>query len=60
LDVTDPYHPVELARFTGTNEVGDPTDFWGVYKIPNEPYIYGADRNGGLWIFQEKGAGSGG
>lgn len=60
LDVTDPYHPVELARFTGTNEVGDPTDFWGVYKIPNEPFIYGSDRNGGLWIFQEKGAGSGG
>ena len=60
LDVTDPYNPVELARFVGTNEVGDPTDFWGVYKIPNNPYVYAADRNGGLWIFKEKGAGSGG
>lgn len=52
FDVTDPYDPVEEARFSGTNELGDPTDFWGVYKIPGKPYIYGSDRNGGLWIFR--------
>lgn len=57
LDVSDPYNPVETARFSGTNEAGDPTDFWGVYKIPNQPHIYGSDRNGGLWIFKEKGTG---
>lgn len=59
LDVTDPYNPVEVARFSGANKNGDPTDFWGVYKIPNNPFIYAADRNGGLWIFKEKGSGSG-
>ncbi len=52
FDVTDPYDPIEEARFSGTNELGDPTDFWGVYKIPGKPYIYGSDRNGGLWIFR--------
>jgi hypothetical protein len=61
LDVTDPYNPVEVARYldtTGPN-AGLANDFWGVYKETNSPYIYGSDRNGGLYIFKEKGAGNG-
>ncbi len=60
LDVTDPYNPVEIARFldNSTND-GLANDFWGVYKIPNDPFIFGADRNGGLYIFKEQGSGSG-
>ena len=65
LDVTDPYNPVEVARFfdnspefLATNG-GRPHDFWGVYKEPDEPWIYGSDRNGGLYIFKELGSGSG-
>lgn len=60
LDVTDPYNPVEIARYldtTGPND-GLANDFWGVYKIPNQPWIYGSDRNGGLYVFKEFGAGS--
>lgn len=54
LDITDPANPVELARFSKPR-----SDFWGVYKTPGEPLIYGSDRNGGLWIFQELGSGFG-
>lgn len=57
LDITDPYNPVELARYLGTNEDGVLNDFWGVYKIQDEPWIYAADRNGGLYIFQLRGQG---
>ncbi len=59
LDVTDPYNPVEVARFldNSTND-GLPNDFWGVYKEPNSPWIYGSDRNGGLYVFKEYGSGS--
>lgn len=60
LDVTDPYNPVEVARYldtTGPND-GLANDFWGVYKIPNQPWIYGSDRNGGLYVLKEFGAGS--
>ncbi len=65
LDITDPYNPVETARFFDnspeflTSNGGQPHDFWGVYKVPGEPWIYGSDRNGGLSIFKEYGAGSG-
>jgi hypothetical protein len=65
LDVTDPYNPVEVARFFDNTEEflasngGNPHDFWGVYKEPNSPWIYGSDRNGGLYIFKEQGSGSG-
>lgn len=65
LDVTDPYNPVEVARyFDNTEEFlasngGNVHDFWGVYKEPNSPWIYGSDRNGGLYIFKEQGIGSG-
>lgn len=59
LDVTDPYNPVETARFldSSTND-GLANDFWGVYKEPNSPWIYGSDRNGGLYVFKEYGSGS--
>lgn len=59
LDVTDPYNPVEVGRFLddSTND-GEPNDFWGVYKERNEPFLYGSDRNGGLYIFKEQGSGS--
>ncbi len=59
VDVTDPYNPVETARFldNSTND-GLANDFWGVYKIPNDPFIFGSDRNGGLYIFKEQGSGS--
>ncbi len=59
LDITDPYNPVEVARFldNSTND-GEPNDFWGVYKVTDKPWIYGSDRNGGLYVFKEKGAGS--
>ena len=59
LDVSDPYNPVEVARFLdNTTNGGFPNDFWGVYKETNSPWIYGSDRNGGLYVFKEKGAGS--
>lgn len=61
IDVTDPYHPVEVARYLdrmGPN-AGMANDFWGVYKQPGSPFIFGSDRNGGLYVFKEKGAGSG-
>lgn len=66
LDITDPYHPVEVARYFDNSPEflasngGEPHDFWGVYKEPNKPWIYGSDRNGGLYIFQEIGKGTGG
>ena len=65
LDVTDPYNPTEVARFFDNSEAfiaangGNPHDFWGVYKIENEPFVYGSDRNGGLYVFKLTGKGSG-
>ncbi len=60
LDVTDPYNPVEVGRFLDASTNGGlPNDFWGVYKEPNQPWIYGSDRNGGLYVFKEQGSGSG-
>jgi hypothetical protein len=59
LDVTDPKNPVEVARYLDTSGPNDglANDFWGIYKEPNSPSIYASDRNGGLYIFQLKGAG---
>jgi hypothetical protein len=59
LDISDPYNPVEVARYVGSTEAGDPNDFWGIYKEPNSPWIYGGDRNGGLYILKATGAGAG-
>lgn len=60
IDVTDPWNPVEVGRFLDddVNVNGEPNDFWGVYKAPNDPFIYGSDRNGGLYIFKEQGSGA--
>ncbi|MBA0125116.1 hypothetical protein H0B56_06135 [Haloechinothrix sp. YIM 98757] len=64
LDITDPSNPVEVARFFDESEEfvasngGLPHDFWGVWKEPGEPWVYGSDRNGGLYIFQELGRGT--
>lgn len=64
LDITDPYNPVEIGRFTDDTQAfidqnGGAQDVWGIYKIADEPWLYAADRNGGLYILKEKGSGSG-
>ena len=60
LDVSDPWNPVEVGRFLdASSNGGEPNDFWGVYKVPNDPFFYGSDRNGGLYAFKEQGSGSG-
>jgi hypothetical protein len=63
VDVTDPYNPVETARYHRAgaefeSENGGIQDIWGIYKEPNSPWIYASDRNGGLYILNEYGAGS--
>lgn len=63
VDISDPANPVETARFTGAGDAfeasnGGIQDFWGIYKEPNKPWIYASDRNGGLYILKEYGAGS--
>lgn len=57
LDISDPYDPVEVARYLGTNEEGVLNDFWGIYKEPNSPFLYASDRNGGLYVLKVKGKG---
>jgi hypothetical protein len=37
---------------------GATTDVWGIYKVPNQPWVYASDRNGGLYVLKEYGAGS--
>ena len=60
IDVSDPYNPVEVGRFLDdSTNGGEPNEFWGVYKVPNDPFFYGSDRNGGLYAFKEQGSGSG-
>lgn len=64
LDVSDPYNPIEIARFSDTTEDfeaanGGPQDFWGVYKEAGTPFFYGSDRNGGLYTFKLLGKGNG-
>ena len=64
IDVTDPYNPKEIARYFDNSPAfldsngGLPHDFWGVGKEPAMPWIYGSDRNGGLYVFKEQGSGS--
>ena len=63
LDVTDPYNPVETARYHRAGpefeaENGGIQDIWGIYKEPGQPWIYASDRNGGLYILKEYGSGS--
>ncbi len=64
LDISDPYNPVEVARYNETGpefetENGGIQDVWGIYKVPNAPWIYASDRNGGLYVLKELGSGSG-
>ena len=55
LDVSDPYNPVEIARFLDASTNGGfPNDFWGVYKVPGDDEVFGSDRNGGLYIFEDE------
>ncbi len=63
LDVTDPYNPIETARYHRAGaefekENGGIQDIWGIYKEPNSPWLYASDRNGGLYILKEYGSGS--
>ena len=61
IDVSNPEKPVETARFLDDSTNGGfPNDFWGVYKIPGDPFFYGSDRNGGLYTFKQQGPGAGG
>ena len=64
LDVTDPYNPVETARYHEAGSEfeavnGGIQDVWGIYKERNSPWIYASDRNGGLYVLKEYGARSG-
>ncbi|WP_417727717.1 PA domain-containing protein [Roseovarius sp.] len=63
LDISDPVNPVETARFKRSGpefeaENGGIQDIWGVYKETNSPWIFGSDRNGGLYVLKEYGSGS--
>jgi hypothetical protein len=60
LDITDPWAPELVGHYmdpSGPNN-GLPNDFWGVYKVPAEPWIHASDRNGGLYILKEYGKGT--
>lgn len=63
VDVTDPYNPVEIARYNPTGikfeeQNAGIQDVWGIFKEKNRPWIYASDRNGGLYILKLLGAGS--
>jgi len=55
IDISDPYNPVEIARFLDASTNGGlPNDFWGVYKVRGEDEVFGSDRSGGLYIFEDE------
>ncbi len=63
LDVSDPYNPVEIGRYTRSDDEfvsqnAGPQDVWGIYKLRNSPWIYASDRNGGLYVLKEYGKGT--
>ena len=58
IDISDPYNPVEIARFKGADETfeaknGGVQDVWGIHKLPGSPFIYASDRNGGLYVLED-------
>ncbi len=58
IDISDPYNPVEVARFKGADETfeaknGGVQDVWGIHKLPGSPFIYASDRNGGLYVLED-------
>lgn len=64
LDISDPYSPVEVARYHETGPEfearnGGIQDIWGIYKEPRRPFVYASDRNGGLYVMKLRGSGSG-
>jgi hypothetical protein len=63
VDVTDPYNPVETARYHRAGEDFETEnagiqDIWGIYKEDNSPWVYASDRNGGLYVLKEYGSGT--
>jgi hypothetical protein len=61
VDISDPYNPVEVARWHQAGPDWEVTnggiqDVWGIYKVPEEPWLYASDRNGGLYILKVRGA----
>ena len=63
LDISDPYNPVETARWNPTGEEfemqnGGIQDVWGIGKERGKPWLYASDRNGGLYILKEFGSGT--
>ena len=63
LDISNPYQPVEVARYHESGKAfeaqnGGIQDVWGIYKEPGKPWVYASDRNGGLYVLKEFGAGS--
>lgn len=63
VDVSDPYDPVETARYSPGGEEfeeqnGGIQDVWGIYKERGKPWIYASDRNGGLYVLAAYGSGS--
>lgn len=65
LDISDPSDPVEVARYNRTGEEfeeanGGIQDVWGIWKERGRPWLYASDRNGGLYVLKEYGAGSAG
>lgn len=65
LDISDPYHPVEVGRYHEEGPAfeesnGGIQDVWGIHKERGRPWLYASDRNGGLYVLKEYGAGSNG
>ena len=63
LDISDPANPVEVGRYDKSGPEfeaanGGIQDIWGIHKERGQPWIYGSDRNGGLYVLKEYGLGS--
>ena len=49
---------VEIQGTATFDANGGIQDIWGIYKQPNSPWVFASDRNGGLYVLKEYGAGS--